>query len=229
MKKLIILTTATALLLPLTAKPGKRGPGPGKGKHQEEIAKRLAFEEEKRNDFVDNHTLRDLNQDKEAKDHRPDDLGMYTRHTLQRIIRLNAMGALEEADANDLKNEHARLVSAAKDAAQDGVTEEEKKEYREGLDALNDDINSRFQEGDEGDNRTPMVNRAQLRLDETIEAAVRTGRISDAKANSLRRDLEALERKEERAKSGELSTREREKLIEEALEVRKEIMDEILD
>ena len=236
MKKTIILLLSATLILPLAAKPGKPGKNGklgvrGGGGRVDDAAERIALREEQRLDYKDTYTLTKLNQDPTAKDYRPSNLGEYSTHTLNRIKRLNTIGALETSDADQLKDEYAKIVAKGNEFRADGtVTDAEREEYKGLLDGLNDEINALFQTPESGSNRTPIVNSTQLRLSEKIDSAVRTGRISESKANSLRRKLESLERAEERAKSGsELSTRERERLIEEALETRKEIMEELLD
>jgi len=229
MKRTITALIVCSLILPLSAKPNFGGDGKRKD-HKKDKAKRLAVREELRNDHTDTHTLAKLNQDPEAKDFRPADLGAYTKHSLRRIVRLNTMGALETEDANQLKEEHASIVKSANDAKADGdVSKEEREEYRASLDSLNDEINALFTAPEEGDERTPIVNRAQLRLESRIDAGERSGLISSGKASSLRRDLESLNRTEKRLKSGDLSTRDREKLMEEALEVRREITKALMD
>lgn len=236
MKKLVIALTISAVVLPLTAKPlgpkgggGKGGKG-GKGDRTEELAKRMVLKEEERTHIKGDHTLADINGNPETKDFRSNNIGDYTKHTIHRIVKLNAMGALTAADAVYLKDKHGEILQSAKASAADGdVTEAERNTYRAALDGLNDEINEKFQGAESAEKRTVMANRAQLRFEEKIDAGEASGRLSSGKASSLRRKLDSLERSEERLKTGELSTRDREKLMEEVLEVRQEIMEALLD
>ena len=102
-------------------------------------------------------------------------------------------------------------------------TPEMQTECRSMLDALNDEINAALKAAEEGANRTPILNHIQHRFEEKIEFGVRSGRLSEGEASRLTRMVEKLKRLEERAKEGELSTRDREKLFAEAGEIAREL------
>ena len=139
------------------------------------------------------------------------------------------MGALEEADGDKFKDRHTTIVTAAKAANADGLDEAEKKTIRDQLNTLNDDTNAAIKEPEQGDKRTPVVNRSQHRFEEKIEFGERSGRLSTLEASSLRRKLKRLEDTEDRLKTGQLSSNERERLMEEVIELRRDLMKELRD
>ena len=153
--------------------------------------------------------------------------GKFTVKT--RVVRLLTMGALEEADGDKFKDRHTTIVTAAKAANADGLDEAEKKTIRDQLNTLNDDINAAIKEPEQGDKRTPVVNRSQHRFEEKIEFGERSGRLSTLEASSLRRKLKRLEDTEDRLKTGQLSSNERERLMEEVIELRRDLMKELRD
>lgn len=67
---------------------------------------------------------------------------------------------------------------------------------------------------------TPKLNRLQFHLEEAVRFGEASGHLSTGELSSLRRKLDSLESKEDRAKDDEvISDREREKLIEHAREI----------
>jgi hypothetical protein len=67
---------------------------------------------------------------------------------------------------------------------------------------------------------TPRLNRLQFHVEEALRFGEASGNLSTGEFSSLRRKLDSLESKEDKAKEDEvISDREREKLIEEAREI----------
>lgn len=77
--------------------------------------------------------------------------------------------------------------------------------------------------------RTPRLNQEQEQLERRVAAAEKAGRLSQGEAASLRRKLESLGRYEKTLKSGDLSTHERERLHQKAIEIRRDLHKEIKD
>ena len=67
---------------------------------------------------------------------------------------------------------------------------------------------------------TPKVNRLQFHMEEVIRFGEATDRLSSGSVNTLRRKLDSLESKEDKAKaSGTISDRDHEKLLEDSREI----------
>ena len=192
----------------------------------ERKAENAAIREEALLDRIDEHAWK---KDPEARDHRDANLREYTNHTYRRIVKLLTLGALEEADGKGFKKWHGKIVTKAKAANQDGLDETEKQAIRAELNQLNDAINGAIQEPEKGDDRTPIVNKAQHRFEELIEFGIRSGRLSTLEASSLRRKVKRLEDAEDRLKAGKLTSNERERLMEEVVELQREIKKELRD
>ena len=233
--KLITTLTLIAFATCTIAAPRGNGKGNHKGKNghrhgkhnQENVAERAAIKEEARLDHVDTHKWK---KDPTARDHRPDNIRDYATHTQQRIVKLLTLGALEEADGTTFKTRQTAIVTDAKKASADGLNEAEKKNIRASLNGLNDDINKSIQDAEQGDARTPMVNRSQHKIEEQIEFGIRSGRLSTLEASSLKRKVAKLEKLEERLKKGDsLSTSERERLMEEVIEIKRDLHKDMRD
>lgn len=178
-------------------------------------------------DHLDTHKWK---KDPEATDKRPENLGEYLNRTYQRIVRLLHHGALTEKDGLAFKMTHTDITTKGKSMrAQGELTSEQKEEIRGELDTLNDDINAALKAAEEGSERSPILNRVQHRFEEQIEFGVRSGRLSNGEASRLKRKVAKLAEIEEKAKDGGLSTREREKLFEEAKEIGRELREDLLD
>ena len=231
MKNTIIISALGTLLIIGTS---SAGPINGKGKSkaakkeakQEKNADRLADREELILDKIDSKLLL---KDPECGDHRHADINHYTNHTAKRIIKLAVRGALTEDQAKAFDDRHEAIVATAK-ATKEQTGKIDTATLRTSLNTLNDDINAAIIAAEEGDKRTPILNLAQHRFEEKIEFGEKTGRLSKGEASSLRRKVDSLKKLEARTKDGkELSEREREKLMKEALEVRREIEKELRD
>jgi len=227
MKTLPILLLAL-FVLPAAGqghKGAKFGGRPGVTK--ENIGENAAMREEQLLDHLDTHKWK---KDPEATDVRPTGLTEYHNRTYQRIVVLLRHGALSEGNGKLFKETHTRITEHGRALNSDGeLTDAEKAELRAQLDGLNDDINAALKTAEEASERTPLLNQAQHRFQEQIEFGVRSGRLSTGEANRLSRMVEKLERLEEREKAGGLSTRDREKLFEEAAELAREIHKELKD
>ena len=178
-------------------------------------------------DHLDTHKWK---KDPEAADKRSENLVEYLNHTYKRIVRLLHHGSITEENGKIFKVKHTTITQNGKDMRLDGeLTSEEKDEIRSQLDDLNDEINAALQESEKASQRTPIFNHVQHRFEEQIEFGERSGRLSSGEASRLKRDLAKLNALEEKAKSGGLSTREREKLFEEAAELARELSKELRD
>jgi hypothetical protein len=218
-------TSSLTIAAPKGALPGKKGHH-HRAHNAGNVAEKAAVKEEALLDKIDTHAWK---KDPEARDHRSSDLREYTNHTYKRIVRLLTLGAIEEPDGKKFKDRHTAIVAAAKEANKDGLDENEQKTIRAQLNTLNDDVNAAIKEPEKGDDRTPIVNRAQHRFEELIEFGVRSGRLSTLEASSLRRKVAKLEDTEKRLKAGELSSKDRERLMEEAVELKRDLMKELRD
>jgi len=203
------------------AAPRGNGPNPRKG-GAARIAEKAANKEEALLFKKDIHAWK---KDPEARDQRHENLREYTVYTYKRIVRLLTIGAIEEADGTTFKNRHSAIITEAKAANNDGLNAAEKLAIRKKLNTLNDDINAAITEAEKGSARTPIVNRAQHIFEERIALGVKSGRLSTLEASSLRRKVTKLEAMEERLKGGkELSSNERERLMKEVLELRRDLL-----
>ena len=146
-------------------------------------------------------------------------------------MRLLHHGALTEEDGLAFKKLHTEITVMGKQMRAAGeLTDEQVAELRAQLDGLNDIINASLQEAEKAANRTPILNHMQHRFQEQIEFGVRSGRISTGEASRLKRKVESLGKLEDRLKDASgLSTRERERLLEEAAELRREITKDLND
>ncbi len=227
--KLLSILILTALAVPAMGQLGPRKKkAPGRPSiTKEAVGKNAAMREEQVLDKVDTHKWK---KDPEAIDKRPTGLNEYHTRTLRRIVVLLRHGALSEEKGKFFKEEHTAITLQGKEMNADGeLSAAEKETLRGRLDRLNDDINAAIEDPEEGDQRTPLLNMTQHRFEERIEFGVRSGRLSKGEASSLTRKVESLKRMEDREKAGGLSTREREKLFEEAAEISREINKELKD
>ncbi len=221
-----IITITSVIVLCSIATLASAAPRGAKGKrHRKEsadkAAERIANKEEAILERKDAHAWQ---KDPDAKDHRHKNLRIYTNHTYKRIVRLLALGALKVDDGTEFKSRHAAIVKDAKAADENGLDAAEKKAIRAGLNTLNDDINAAIVEPEEGNARTPLVNRAQHRFEQRIAFGVKTGRLSTLEASSLRRKVAKLESYEEKLKAGDdLSSSQRERLMKEVVELRRDL------
>lgn len=194
---------------------------------QEKVAENAAIREEKVIEKLDTVKWK---KDDDAVDQRPTGLVTYHTRTLKRIEALIKHGAITEENAAKFKAEHTKITEHGRELKADGeMSEEDSKILRRELHALNDAINVVLKESEETANDTPLLNEAQNRFEEQIEQGVRTGRLSTGEASRLTRKVESLKRLEEREKAGVLSTKDREKLFEEAAELAHEIQKELRD
>ncbi|MCH7224762.1 hypothetical protein [Haloferula sp. A504] len=228
--KIIPILLLSALLIPpaFAQKPGKgRKPNHRAAWNQRDAGERGAMREEQLLDHLDTHKWK---KDPEATDKRPSNLVEYHNHTYKRIVRLLHHGSITEENGQIFKVKHTTITQNGKQMRADGeLTEEERAELRGALDDLNDEINAALEESEKASQRTPILNHAQHRFEEKIEFGERSGRLSSGEASRLKRDLAKLNALEEKAKAGGLSTREREKLFEEAAELARELNEELRD
>jgi hypothetical protein len=202
--------------------------GQARKHHREEReGKAEAAREEFQLDRRDTHG----GQGEPGKDIRPEELSKYHLATFNRITALLKAGKITEAQGTEFKLAHTEVTNLIKEAKEsDSLTNGRVASIRKELDAINDGINAVVTKGDEGDDRTPILNRKQHTFEELIEFGERSGRLSSGEASTLRRSLERLIRSEERIKSGsDLSTKEREKLHEEAAEIRHELRKKLIE
>ena len=223
MKITNILAITAIALVSIESASAQRRKAVRKGK----VAEHSALKEEFRLDRRDTHG----NQAEEGKDRRPEDFEAYHKVTYGRIVALLKAGKIDEAQGTDFKLAHTEVTNLIKEAkSSTSLTNGRKATLRKHLDKINDDMTAVAGAGDEGDKRTPTLNRAQHKFEEAIEFGERSGRLSTGEASRLKRELDRLERLEERLKAGSsLSERERIKLHEEALEIRRELLKELKD
>ncbi|MBC8126577.1 MAG: hypothetical protein H8M99_05455 [Gloeobacteraceae cyanobacterium ES-bin-144] len=163
------------------------------------------------------------------KDRRPADLERYHILTYQRIRGLLVNGSLSEQQGADFKKTHEQITAELQAEREQGLTDTSRALIRGKLDKLNDDINAVVKKATEGNERTPLLNRKEHRMEELIAFGERSGRLSKAEAASLRRKLASLQKLEERLKDGGISTRDREKLQKEANEIAMDLHRELKD
>ncbi len=199
----------------------------GRKHHKKKSAERSAAREEFILDKKDTHG----SQNEPGKDARPEDLGAYHKHTYSRIVSLAKAGSLTNDQATEFKLTHTEITNQIKTAKEsDTLTAGKKTSIRKDLNDLNDTINTSVKAPDAGDKRTPVVNKAQHKYEEVIQFGERSGRLSKGEASRLRRKVDSLEKLEARYKAGSsLSTREREKIHEEMIEIRRDLHKELLD
>ena len=225
-KTLITTTLGVGILAStLAANPNKRSKRHIK---QNKKVERAAIKEENIIDRKDTHGP----QVEAGKDKRPAGLSNYHTYTFQRIKALLATGKITEEQGTTYKTTHTEITQAIASAKESngGLSTQEVTSLRAQLDSLNDSINTVTGSGDADDARTPLLNRFQHQMEEKIEAGVRFGRLSTGEASSLRRKLARLAEVEKRYKSNEeITQREREKLFEEAQELRKDLHKSLTD
>ena len=225
MKTLVICISSVLIINTFAGPPHRRG---GKGDRAERVGEHAAMREEQLLDHRDTHKWK---SDPAAKDQRPSNLGEYHNRTFQRIVRLLHHGALAEEDGLKFKKQHTEITVKGKEMRAEGeLSEEQRSELRGDLDALNDAINASLLDAEKASARTPILNHMQHRFEEQIEFGERSGRLSKGEASRLKREVAKLGKLEERLKDGNgLKTSERERLFEEAAELRREIMKELKD
>jgi hypothetical protein len=169
----------------------------------------------------------------ECKDKRSSDINTYHSETLTRIKAMQKSGKITEVEVSEYKSSHEAITRSISDAKKDGtMTSNEIKSIRKGLDDLNDTLT--VIAGDEKINlrRTPVFNRQLEEVKELADFGTKSGRLSTAEASKVNRDLESLEKLEQQIKEDqetELSTKEREKLFQEIIEIREYIKKSMRD
>jgi len=163
------------------------------------------------------------------KDRRPKDVPTYHSVTFARIRGLLVDGTLSEAQGTTFKKEHEAIGVTLKAALEGGLDATEAGDIRSRLDKLNEAINEAVAKGKAGNPETPLLNYKKHRMEEAIEFGERSGRLTGGQASRMRRDLEQIGSLEERLKGKELSTREREKLHEQANELILKLRRELID
>lgn len=216
--KTLLCIIAGAIALPICAEAAKH---PGWDREGKNAANREEF----LNDRKDTH----FPGGEAGKDLRLENTAAYHRHTMRRIETLLRAGALDEKDGTVLKQTHEKISAKYMAYAEDGMTKEETAVVRGELDKLNDEVNTKVTAKDAGANRTPILNAKENRVEEKIEYGVRSGRLTKGQASILRNKLERLQKMEERYKSAELSTRERERLHAEMNEIQRDLHKELVD
>ncbi len=186
-----------------------------------------AAAEERMLDHKDDHGL----FPQAGKDIRPKGINEYNQHTYKRITALLKAGKITEGQGTVFKNQQTIITKELTAAKQDGtITADELKSLRSQLDKLNDNITTVAGTGEEGSERTPLLNRQQHRLEESIQSGEKSGRLSTLEASSLRRKLAKLNSLEDKLKTDkEITQKEREKLFEEANELRREFKKALFD
>ncbi|MGE9269907.1 MAG: hypothetical protein ACQKBU_03815 [Verrucomicrobiales bacterium] len=223
----VLILSSSLQAAPPRAVAGVEGKWAGlRGGRTAALAEVLAMREEEMVDQLDTQRWK---EDEAALDQRPERLGEYVDRVYQRIVRLLHHGAITETDGLVFKMKHTEIVTAGKAMRLEGpLSEEQTEEIRARLDALGDEMNAVL-EASENAARSPVLHQTQERLEQQIEFGVRSGRLSSSESNRLKRDLERLSELEESLDGGGLTTREREKLFEEAEEIALEIREELLD
>ncbi|MFC5051318.1 hypothetical protein ACFPK9_11935 [Rubritalea spongiae] len=95
------------------------------------------------------------------------------------------------------------------------------------LEGLKQDIRSEAKEKVPAEALTPRLNRMQFHMEEAIRFGEENENLSTGELSSIRRKLDSLESKEDKYKTDdEISDREREKLIQEALEIWRDALDD---
>lgn len=170
-------------------------------------------------------------QTEEGKDRRPTNISTYHNYSFSRIKALLMSGKITEAQGTEYKTLHETITKSLIEAKKDAtLTQREIKNLRGDLDLLNDVMSLVAGKGEEDKERTPLLNNIQHRIEESIEAALKSGRLSTLKANGLKRKLKRLASLEDRLKKDkEITTKEREKLFDEVGEIRREINKELRD
>lgn len=226
-KNLLTITLLTSISIGSASAQLKKRAAIRKSNHDAKRVEISAAREEFRNDLKDTHG----SQAEVGKDIRPSEFSVYHKRTIERISALLRAGKITEEHGTEFKLAYTEITTLIKEAKEtDKLTSGRQAALRDDLDELNDAISAVVMEGDEDSKRTPILNKRQNRYEEMIEFGERSGRLSTGEASGLRRDVERLAKLEERLKNGaELSTREREKLHEEMLEVQKELRKEITD
>ena len=163
------------------------------------------------------------------KDRRPADVPTYHTITYRRIQGLLVDGTLTSEQGTTFKKEHETIGTTLKAALADGLDSTETTDIRSRLDKLNDSINEAVGKGKSGNADTPLLNWKRHRMEEAVEFGERSGRLSKGEASRARREIERIGGMEERLKGKELSTREREKLHEEANEAILKLREALLD
>lgn len=164
-----------------------------------------------------------------GKDKRPEKLETYFNYTYSRIKALLQAGRITEKQGTEFKTKHSEIAKAIHFARSDKkISSNENTVLRGSLNQLNDAITAVVGDAEEGEERTPLLNTMQHRMEEAIEAGVRSGRISKGKASTLKRKLATVTRLEDRLKKDkEISAKEREKLFKEMNEVRRDLKREL--
>ncbi len=169
-----------------------------------------------------------------GKDKRPTTIREYHLHTYARIKALLKNGKLTEEQGTKFKTMHTEVTRGIATANEDKtMTTGEIKSLRGHLDQINDQINVIVGDPDAGDKdeeRTPLLNKQQHKLEEAIEAGERSGRLSTLEANGLKRKLKRLTDLEDRLKKDEkITNSDRDKLFKEAAELKRDFKKALFD
>lgn len=223
LKSSVITTLSLSLIAgsALAKKPYKR-------KHlKKNEGKNGAIKEERILDKKDTHGA----QREAGKDKRPKNIHSYHKQSFKRIKALLKSGQITEDQGTIYKTTQTditRLITIAK--ADGEISKAEKTEIRADLDQLNDNLTIIADEAEKGEERTPLLNKRQHKLEEAVEAGIRSGRLSTLEANGIKRKLARLARLEDKLKKdAKVSQREREKLFKEVGEIRRDIKKELRD
>ncbi|SHI76854.1 hypothetical protein SAMN02745181_0836 [Rubritalea squalenifaciens DSM 18772] len=136
-------------------------------------------------------------------------------------------------DAGFFYNEQLFLI--AEDAKKmrgnkDVLPEYQAKKIKAKLTKLRDDLKSEREDTVKPEILTPQLNRIQINLEELVKFGQDEDILSSGEASSIRRKMNNLSRDEKKAKSDKnVSDKEREKLMEEARELRRETIKQLLD
>lgn len=218
------MTTVIGLTLIAGTASAKK---PWKRHHKDIDGKNGAIIEEHIIDQKDTHGA-DV---EEGKDRRSSNISTYHTQTFTRIKALLKSGKITEAEGTEYKTIHTEITESLSAAKKDGaLTSDEIKSIRKELDGVNDTLTLIAGNGELDEERTPLLNRIQHRIEEFVESGLKSGRLSTLEANGIKRDLARLVSLEDRLKSDkEITTKEREKLFTEAGEIRREIYRKLRD
>ena len=112
----------------------------------------------------------------------------------------------------------------------DVLPEYQAKKIKAKLTKLRDDLKSEREDTVKPEILTPQLNRIQINLEELVKFGQDEDILSSGEASSIRRKMNNLSRDEKKAKSDKnVSDKEREKLMEDARELRRETIKQLLD
>jgi len=229
MKNITIIKSSLLTIIGLSLITGSAmARKPGKHRHHKKHdGENGAIKEERIINKKDTHGA----QKEEGKDRRPSNIQTYHKHTFTRIKALLKSGKITEAEGTEYKIIHTAITESLANAKKDGtLTQEEIKSLRNELDKVNDTLTAVAGNGEEAEERTPLLNKRQHQIEEAVEAGIKSGRLSTLEANGIKRKLKRLADLEARLKKDkEISKREREKLFKEIGEIKRDIKKELRD